>query len=178
MSLRKIIRTDDLPKKEIDEKVRSSAGMVVITGRPPGQSAVQYIEKYGLPEEVEGLAARIAERRSKLPKFIYLICPKCGWKSKQLFGDRDLEPEWKDYCWSCNRQRYVDGGILREMSAKELKAYEKEQAEKQRCQREKMFKASFFVRNQSRQAQGLPPLTESEFREQRRRPPQIQQGKR
>jgi hypothetical protein len=158
--------THKLPQPEKDDSVRPGSGRVS-TDRPRGLSIDQYIAKYATAEEKGELEKRIRERRAKLPKFIYRICQKCGYREKLLFGDEDIRPHDR-YCFDCNRDRHLDGGIMREMTAKEIKKYEEDIAAHEKRESERFFKAAFFARNQGRQENGLDPLTEEEFKEEQR----------
>jgi len=164
MSAKKILTTGKVPPRKADDRPVTGGGSVM-TGRPPGLTAVQYIEKYGTVEEKNELASRISERRSNLPRFVYLVCDSCGWKMKTLFGDRDIQKsERPEYCLSCNRQGYLDGAIMRHMKPAEIRAFEKSAVEKETKAKEQMFRAAFFNENHRRAGLGLPAFTEDEFR--------------
>lgn len=165
----KILTTSKLPKREVDGRVNAGGGFIQI-GRPALMTKDAYIAKYGTEAEKNELVRRIEVRRAKLPKFIYKICDKCGWKSKLPFGDSDVrKKERPDYCLKCNSQGFVDGAIMREMTKKEAADFEKDIAEKEARGLERAFKAGLFTRNQSRQAEGLPPLSDDEYREEQRK---------
>ena len=160
----KILTTSKLPKREVEDRVVPSQGFIQ-TARPAAMSKEAYIAKYATEAEKDELIGVISRRRAKLPKFIYFVCQKCSWKSKMLFGDRDVrKSDIPDYCLKCNPMRFKDGGVMREMTKKEVQAYEKELAEKKAREENQLFKAGLFNRNQERQRQGLPTLSEKEYR--------------
>jgi hypothetical protein len=170
-----IVRTSDLPRREEDDKLRPGGG-IVMTGRPPRMSPIQYIGKYGTQEEVAEIVRKIEARRAKLPPFTYWVCQSCGWKSKGPYDDRDFEPDVKKYCLRCNSRLYVDGGIMRQMSKKEAAQYEKDVAEDFKKGVERTKRAAFYAENENRQKQGLEPLTRQEWDENRRRGWQLERS--
>jgi hypothetical protein len=162
--MKKITTTGDIPRHRVDDRAAPGGGFVM-TGRPPAMSKEDFIAKYATEAEKDELVRAIVERRSKLPKWIYRVCPGCGWKSKTPYGDSDIvKSERPPYCFSCNRQGYKNGAIMRLMTRGEIMAFEKEAAEKEGKARERAFRAAFFCENQHRAELGLPALTEKEFR--------------
>lgn len=160
----KILTTSKLPKREVEDRVVPGQGFLQ-TSRPAAMSKSDFIAKFASEAEKDELIGKIEARRAKLPKFIYFVCQKCGWQAKMLFGDRDIRrSDIPEYCFRCNSARFKDGGIMREMTKKEVQAYEKELAEKEAREENQLFKARLFNRNQERQRQGLPTLSEKEYR--------------
>ena len=160
----KILTTSKLPSRQVEDRVVPSQGFIQ-TARPTAMTKDAYIAKYATEGEKDELVRAIEARRAKLPKFIYFVCQKCSWKSKMLFGDRDVrKSDIPEYCLKCNSARFKDGGIMREMTKKEAQNFEKELAEKEAREESRLFKAGLFNRNQERQRQGLPTLSEKEYR--------------
>ena len=161
----KILTTSKLPSRQVEDRVVPGGQGFIQTSRPAGMTPDAYICKYATEEEKHELVRAIEARRAKLPKFIYFVCPKCGWKSKQLFADRDVrKSDIPEYCLKCNYARFKDGGVMREMTKKEALNFEKEFAEKERKEEDRLFKAGLFNENQRRQAEGLASLTEEQYR--------------
>jgi len=164
----KKIFSHNLPKREQDMTPRPSGGFIS-TSKPVGMTPDAYIGKYATEEEKAELIKKIEERRAKLPKFVYLICPKCGHRNKLPYGDRDIRDPRPDYCLRCNPQLYTDGAIQREMTKKEIAQFEKDEKATYEKNVGRATKAAFFARNQKRQEQGLKPLTMAQFKEEERR---------
>ncbi|MBU1173645.1 MAG: hypothetical protein KKD44_29090 [Proteobacteria bacterium] len=173
--MKRVIKTTDLRKRKKDDRLRPGGGFIA-TGRPRGLTGTQYIEKYGLPEEIEEFASLIAARRNKLPRFSYWLCESCGWKAKLLYDDRDFEPDLKKYCLRCNPHLYIDGSFMRPMTKKEAAQYEKDTVEDFKKGVDRMQKAAFYTENENRQKQGFEPLTRAEWDERRRQAWQAQKA--
>ena len=88
--------------------------------------AMRIILGYGTDNELIGLAKSVSARRAKLPKETFWICTNknCGFRVR--FSGPDSHEG--STCLMCNSQRFKDGGLLREMSAAEVKQFEADRA--------------------------------------------------
>jgi len=166
----KLLQTQGiLEGKKPGEPTPRPSGGFIQTGKPKGMESVNYIGKYGTPEEISELVKKIEARRAKLPEFVYLVCPKCGRRDKFPYGDRDIRPATPDYCLTCNPAYLEKTNEMREMTKKEIEQYEKDAEAALKKQIERATKSALYARNQKRQEAGLEPLTMEQFREEEER---------
>jgi hypothetical protein len=171
--IKKLLQTAGILREQ-DMTVRPGGGFIQLAGlaaKPSGMSKAEYIEKYGTETEISELVSKIEMRRSKLPRFTFWLCEKCRYRVKLPYDDRYLEKDNLHYCLACNSMRYIDGSTMRLMTKKEIAQFEVDEEESFKKAVEKTDRSNLYAANESRQRQGLEPLTMEQFkREENRRP--------
>lgn len=164
--MKKVLRVEDVPKKTVEDvPAKGGGGFLSIHQLLDGKlnlSDKDYCIRFGNEVDWKELRARIAERRKTEPAFLWARCknPKCGWTGK-MRADTPV-----GHCFHCNWPGYREhpGWLEKVTSKKEVEALERAAADRLDRGTRRAFKAGLFNRNQERQKDGLPPLSEKEYR--------------
>jgi hypothetical protein len=164
--------------KEVEEiPIKPGAGpFIQVLGlrEKPRMDDASYILKYGLKEEIAELKkmrAKVEMRRAAMPPRTYYICQNPACLHVHQAGRDGIQ--LPSQCIFCNLPGYSEKdskGWLRPMKKTEISKFliDEEASFKKACER--IDKAGLFARNESRQRQGLEPLTMEQFKAEDRRP--------
>lgn len=162
----KMVFTHKQSKREKVESVQQPGGFLSIDQLQGGKlnlSAKDYVLRFAIDEEWKKFEKVIAERRSKIPAWSYWRCPACGWRVR-LDGDTPERHKGNPFpCIKCNMPQLKDGGLLIEMTKKEVKQFLQDEEAAATRSREQSIKAAFFDRNEERKKAGLELLTMKQF---------------